>query len=110
MTYQSDTHAVWHKFCSFLEEKLGKDWEKKLVGHEVMEMIEEYAVTNPEISLARCDDTMFAGSMLVVVPHKGMGNTVLYVPQLTMVTNQFFLYPSHQQSLIEALNKNKHNL
>lgn len=104
-----EIHAVWHKFSAWLEDEFGKDWRSELVGYDAMLKIEAYVKTNPEISLSYCDDEMFAGSMLVIVPHKGMGNTVIYVPQLTTITNQFFLYPNHQALLIEALNKNNHS-
>ena len=86
------------------------NWEKPTVlsGYEVMEKIESYAKENPEISIAHCDDDLFASSILVIIPHKDMGNTVLFVPQLTTITNKFFLYPNHQASLIKALNDNTH--
>lgn len=103
-----EKHSVWHKFVEFLEKEYGEGWETNLHGHEAIEKIEKYASENPEICIAYCDDNHFASSILVVVPHKDMGNTVIFVPQLTTVTNNFFLYPNHQKSLLEALNKNTH--
>lgn len=103
-------HSVYHKFCRWAEKQFGKEWEdpKVFSGHEVMEKVEAYAKKNPQISIAHCDDDMFSGSLLVVIPHQEMGNTVLFIPQLTYRTNRFFLYPNHQKSLIKALTENTH--
>lgn len=101
-------HKVWHKFCRWGEKEFGKNWQDELSGYEAMEKIEAYAKKNKEISIAYCDDELFASSLIVVVPHKEMGNTVMFVPQLTNSKNNFFLYPNHQKSLIKALNDNTH--
>lgn len=105
----NEKHQVWHSFSRWAKETFGENWESPevLSGYEVMQKIEEYVKNNSNsgIQLSYCDDTMFSGSMIVLVPHKEMGTTVLYIPQLTHTTNQFFLYPSHQKMLVESLTK-----
>lgn len=104
----NEKHLVWHKFCEWAEHEFGAEWENNMHGHEVIEKVEEYAKTHPAISIAHCDDDLFASSILVIVPHKDMGNTVLFIPQLTTRTNRFFIYPNHQRSLMKALDENIH--
>lgn len=97
-------HRAWHKFSKFLND----NWNGDLAGYEVMQLIEGYAKENKDIKIAYCDDDHFCSAMLVIIPHKNMGNTVMFIPQCTTTTNTFFLYPNHQKMLIEKLNEVTH--
>lgn len=128
-----ETHKIWHKFQKFITKTYGKDLygeeivnefvdangkkrkfkyrnfnevelSRRLVGYEVMERIEKYIKKSiPEIKIVRCDDSYHAGSDLLLVPHPGHGITIIFIPQLTGVQNQFFLYEGHYKMLMSAL-------
>ena len=91
-------HRIWWDFKDAIE--LGFD-----EGYESMEEIEQYVQDHPEIEICTCDDSSFAGSDLVFVPHPDMGISVVYVPQLSGGSAQFFLYPGHLNNLIDTLTK-----
>lgn len=91
-------HRIWWDFKNAIE--LGFD-----AGYESMEVIEQYVQDHSEIEICTCDDSSFAGSDLVFVPHPDMGVSVVYVPQLSGGSAQFFLYPGHLNNLIDTLTK-----
>lgn len=91
-------HRIWWDFQNAIDYGFGE-------GIVSMEAIEQYVVDHPEIEICTCDDSSFAGSDLVFVPHPDMGISVVYVPQLSGGSAQFFLYPGHLNNLIETLTK-----
>jgi hypothetical protein len=86
----------------------GKDYHKEMIGYEAMQKVEKYVESNPQITITFCDDAYYSSSILVIVPHPNHGNTVFFMPQCTTHQNHFFLYPSHQKMLMEALTKHTH--
>lgn len=126
-------HRVWHKFSSYIQRTFGKDlvkwrWQKlgdkkykirsfdqtefsrRIVGYEVMRKIERWVERYcPEIKIIGCDDSVYAGSIILLIPHPQHGITVMFIPQCTSVQNQFFLYAGHFQNLTRELNKMKKN-
>lgn len=81
---------------------------RRLIGYEVMERIEKYIKRNaPEIKICWCDDTIFASSMILLIPHSNHGITMMFIPQLGIVQNQLFLYDNHCQMLTNELEKMK---
>lgn len=132
----SETHRVWYKFSGWLQRTYGKDLfknasfeikdaagknkkiryknfneyelSKRLVGYEVIVRIERYVKRFcPEIKIISCDDSVHAGSSILLIPHPGHGITILYIPQCTEIQNQFFLYESHCTQFLKELNKMK---
>jgi hypothetical protein len=101
-------HQIWYKFAKFLQRKFGQDYHRNLHGYAAIKRIESYAVNNPEIKIIRVDDAIYAGSILVLVPHPKHGITVLFIPQLAPEQNQFFLYETHLDGLMEALTEMKY--
>jgi hypothetical protein len=122
------THKTWHKFSNWITKTFGKDlhgeWEyielekkkwkyrsfntlelsRRLVGYEVMCKIEKYIKRCcPEIKIIHCDDSVYAGSDILLIPHPKHGITIMFIPQCTNVQNQFFLYKGHYDDLIKAL-------
>lgn len=135
-SFLGDTHKTWHKFSGWLGKTFGEDliedktldiplgdgkiksikykdlneWElsKRLVGHEVIEKIEKYAARYcKDIKVVRCDDSTYAGSSLILVPHPKHGITIVFIPQCTSIQNQFFLYENHYKALTKALREMK---
>lgn len=122
-------HSKWHKFQKFLEKNfyspdIVREVEiknfgvktkhkifdevalsRRIVGHEAMTKIRNYAKKNPEIRIVGCDDSAFASSMIVLIPHPKMGITMMFVPQCTGVQNEMFLYPNHYKMLLDTLNE-----
>lgn len=130
-------HKIWHKFSNFLVNAYGKDlyseWSyhklkndkgkvkkikyrsfnelelsRRLVGYEVMCRIKKYVNRYcPQIKIIRCDDSVYASSDILLIPHPKHGITIMFIPQCTTVQNQFFLYDRHFECLMEELNKMK---
>jgi hypothetical protein len=126
------THKTWHKFSGWLSRTFGKDLieektfeiplkngktkvikykdfnecelSKRLVGFEVLERIEKYVAKHcKDIKVVRCDDSVYSGSSLFLIPHPKHGITIIFIPQCTSIQNQFFLYDSHYKNLMKAL-------
>lgn len=101
-------HKVYHDFCNYMKQychdENGDFSPHEMGGYEIMEKIEKYVESHPEIKLAWCDDMVFDTSMLVFIPHVDMGYTVMFVPQGYGEMSEFFLYPNHLEYLIEVLN------
>jgi len=127
------THKIWHKFSNWMIKTFGKDlhgeWEfiegigangkkfkikhrsfdelelsRRLVGNEVMCKVEKFVKRCcPEIKIIRCDDSIYASSNILLIPHPNHGITVIFIPQCTTVQNQFFLYQKHHKELIKSL-------
>lgn len=103
-------HGTYHKFHAWLVKTFSKGvpdhLQRHLAGYEVMETVEKWIKRNaPEIKICWCDDDHHASSMLLLIPHPDLGITVMFIPQLTSVQNQFFLYGNHYQKLMEELGK-----
>lgn len=122
-------HGTWHDFCNYMRKwyfikrptvhfrkkeivngkRLFKEFAGyKMVGYQAMRRVERYVEKHPEIKLVTVDDSFFAGSMIVLIPHPKMGITLLYIPQCgTDDTNQCFLYPHHSRDLMNELTSMK---
>lgn len=126
-------HQIWHKFSNFMVKTFGKDlhgeWEfvegifangkkfklkhrsfndlelsRRLTGYEAMCKVEKFVKRCcPEIKIIRCDDSNYAASDILLIPHPNHGITVIFIPQCTTVQNQFFLYKNHHKELVKAL-------
>jgi hypothetical protein len=131
-----ELHKLYHEFCRKFRH-LGGTKKKKTVkarkgtskkksssaksvqhspwkwtAYELMERVEKWAKKNPTVTYARCDDNHFASSDLVFIPHQNkkeyMGSTVVFLAQCDgQSPATFFLYPSHVDSVMSALNKLK---
>ncbi len=126
-------HKIWHKFSDWLVRTYGKDlhgeWKtqivkgkngkkykfrdrtfndlelsRRLIGYDVQIRVERYAKRFcPEIKIVRCDDEIYSSSCLVLVPHPEHGITIIFIPQNTVIQNQFFMYGGHCKMLIKEL-------
>lgn len=116
-TYGQDLHGPW-QYMEGVNQKTGKkfkikhrgfnDYElsKRLVGHEVIDKIERYIKRCcQEIKIIRCDDSLHAGSIILLIPHPKHGITVMFIPQCTGIQNQFFLYKQDYKQLVKELTK-----
>jgi hypothetical protein len=90
-------HALWHS---------APEYEKGMGGYEYGEMLKKWAADKPQVKIFHFDDCMFMGSVGFIIPsaskYEHMGLNVILCPQAGKVVD-FFLYPSHQNSLLEAL-------
>lgn len=130
-------HEIWHKFSGWMIKTFGKDlhgaWQfmegtksngkkykikyrsfddlelsRRLIGYEAMCKVEKYVKRCcPEIKIIRCDDSIYAGSDILLIPHPNHGITIMFIPQCTSVQNQFFLYKNHYNELVKALKEMK---
>lgn len=81
-------------------------FSRRIIGYDKQVEIERYIKRYcKEIEIIRCDDSVYASSVILLVPHPKHGITVLFIPQCTRVQNQFFLYPEHTLKLLKALNR-----
>jgi len=132
-----EMHKIWHKFSGWLIKTYGKDlhgkWirhkmkvdgkiktfkyrsfddyqlSQRLCGYEVMVRIEKYIKRScPEIKIVHCDDEIHAGSILLLIPHPKHGITMMFIPQLTGIQNQWFLYGGHYKMLMSTLEEMKY--
>lgn len=99
-----DTHGVWWEFSKQFG---GSDSGNFNLPYERWDEIESFAEKYPDwVRIAGCDDHLFMSSMIVFVRHgtgdNYMGQSVLYIQQCGEVA-QFFLYPGHTASVLDAL-------
>lgn len=129
------THKVWHRFYNWLVKYLGSDlhgdwviWKikgedgktrkikfrsfnelelsRRMVGYKVIKRIISYTKQYcPEIKVINCDDSAYAGSIILLIPHPKHGITIMFVPQCDQRQNQFFLYENHFKNLTKALSE-----
>jgi hypothetical protein len=89
-------HALWHSAPKYENEG----------GYEYSEKLCEWAKDKPQVKVFYFDDTMFMSSVGFIIPssskYEHMGLNVILCPQAGFPID-FFLYPSHQNSLLEAL-------
>lgn len=127
------THQIWYKFSNWMIKTFGKDlhseWDfievignngkkvklkhrsfndlelsRRLVGYDAMCKVEKFVKRAcPEIKIIRCDDSVYAGSNILLIPHPNHGITVIFIPQCTTIQNQFFLYKNHYKELMKSL-------
>jgi len=127
------THNVWLKFSNWIVKTFGKDlhgeWKftertdengkkfrfkyrsfndlelsRRLVGYDAMCKVEKFVKRCcPEIKIIRCDDSIYAGSDILLIPHPNHGISVIFIPQCTQIQNEFFLYKNHHKELVKAL-------
>lgn len=137
MSKYIECHKIWHLFYDYLIRTFGKDlysewvtqkikgkngkaitWRyrnyneyelsKRLCGYDVMMKIRKYVKRYlPQIKIINCDDAMHAGSDILLIPHPKHGITVMYIPQISGIQNQFFLYDGHYDMLMTELMKMK---
>jgi hypothetical protein len=127
-------HETYHRFQKWLINTFGKDLKvkrkvkfnlgngktktitchdyndyelsKRICGYDVMVKVENYIKRScPEIRIVHCDDAIYAGSIILLIPHPTHGITVMYIPQLTGIQNHFFLYGGHYMMLLDELKK-----
>lgn len=104
----SEIHKTWHALTRKFYDQAKREW--LLEPYELMCAIEKWAKRRPEIKIVGVDDSHFASSSLVLVPHalddEYMGTTVLYIPQCSGEKPiEFFMYPSHRSQLLTALSE-----
>lgn len=133
LTKAKEPHKIWSKFSKWIIRTFGKDlhgeWQfmeyhkengrkskvkyrsfnelelsRRLVGYDVMLKVETYIKKHcPEIRIVHCDDSVYASSNILLIPHPNHGITVIFIPQCTSVQNQMFLYERHFKDLMSAL-------
>ncbi len=119
-TYGKDLWSEW-KVMKGKNDATGKSFKfkyrhfndfelsKRLTGYDVMCKVKKYINRCcPEIKIIHCDDAVFAGSDILLIPHPAHGITVMYIPQCTSVQNQFFLYKGHYTQLMKGLREMSH--
>lgn len=86
----------------------------KYKGYDFIERAEKWAVKQPGVQVAYCDDNHHCGSVVILIPHKDLkakrpedrywGTSVIIIPQCTgEEAMEIFLYPGHRRSLLAAL-------
>jgi hypothetical protein len=93
-------HRLWHKF----EKRFIRDGKWKCKGYEFMVAVDKFAAKNPEVVVTDCDDNSFCGSSIALIPHKGMGISVVIIPQYGEPCC-IFLYPNHATQLVTELGR-----
>ncbi len=92
-------HGLWHKF----EKRFVCDGKWKHKGYEFMKAAEKFAAKNPGVVITNCDDNYFCCSDIALIPHEGMGISMVVIPQYGEPCC-IFLYPNHTHQLMDALN------
>ena len=97
--WEHDKYSVHSLFHSM------PDYEKGMGGYAYSELIEEWAKDKPQVKSFRFDDNMFMGSVGFLIPSMNqwehMGVNVILCPQCGDIFD-FFCYPSHLESLLQA--------
>ena len=133
----ANCHKTWHKFYRWLSKTYGKDLftegepikykdakgkekefkfkhfnefelSRRLGGADVIDKVEKYVKKYcPEIKIVRCDDSYYAGSIILLIPHPQHGITMMFIPQISGIQNQMFFYDGHFKMLMKAFNEMK---
>lgn len=86
------------------------EYEKGMGGYVYSELLEKWAEDKPQVKSFRFDDNMFMGSVGFLVPSMNqwehMGVNVILCPQCGDIF-EFFCYPSHLESLLQAFGQSK---
>jgi len=100
---------LWHKNAKgkLIKNHIIREW--RWTGYAMMKRVRSWVNQNPTAQISSCDDDVYAGSMLVLIPHHNKaswhGITVIYIPQCTgEKPTRFFLYPHHQFQLMDKMN------
>lgn len=102
-------HRLYHAFIDKFQVRLkGKPDAWRWSGYAMSERVYDWARHRKQVRIVGCDDSVFAGSDLVFIPHalkdSYMGTSVIYIPQCTDEQPiEFFLYPSHHEALLRVL-------
>lgn len=119
-------HGIWFDFCKHMKKwyykevneykfdpktleqintgKMIKEFDvTKMVGYGCMQRVEKYAEKHKDIRVTGVDDDVYSSSDLVLIPHPEHGITVIFIPQNTIINNQFFLYPGYLKYLQKEL-------
>lgn len=106
-----DANKIWSQFYKHFgkiyRDENGNFSSEKMVGYDAMINVEKYAKSHKEIKIIHCDDSVFASSMIVLIPHPKMGISFIFIPQCTSVKGELFLYPNSIASLADTLLKIK---
>lgn len=106
-------HKVFHDFLKKFANFGGVPTVFKSKGADLSDAVEVWAKKYPnDVRMVRCDDSFHSTSDLVLIEHKSknyyMGTTAVYIPQCSGEDPiEFFLYPSHTNQLIKALQEIK---
>jgi len=89
-------------------ERFYKDGKWKYKGYSLMEKVRKWAKNHPEVKIVGCDDSIFAGSIVVLIPHTSekemWGVLVVNIPQCTGEDPvEMWYYPRHLQRMMIAL-------
>jgi len=91
-----DIHALWHSV---------PEYEKGMSSYTYASMLDKWASDEPTVKQFSFDDSMFMSSTGFIIPsmskYKHMGVNVILCPQCGDPVD-FFCYPSHLASLLEA--------
>ena len=127
MEEKNKNHYIWYEFSEYFSQWYFYDLDfesgdinvhekvfdsTKMIGYDAIEKVEQYVETHEDIYVINVDDSVFASSVLVFIPHPEMGITVIFIPQCTTIPNQFFLYPNmieRVQNKLDVLKK-KYNI
>jgi len=94
---EENLHAIWHS---------APQYDEETGGYEYGEMLEKWAKDKPQVKKFSFDDLMFMSGVGFIIPssskYEHMGLNIILCPQAGDVM-EFFLYPHHQNSLLEAL-------
>ena len=127
MEEKDKNHYIWYEFSEYFSQWYFYDLDvefddinihekvfdsTKMIGYEAIEKVEQYVETHEDIYIVSIDDSVFASSILVFIPHPEMGITIIFVPQCTTNLNEFFLYPEMINRIQKKLDelKEKYNI
>jgi len=107
--FPAETNTIIHAFGDAFPELF--TYPRRFDDLAVLqERVTTWAEQYPEdVHIVRCDDAMFASSILVLIDHRSkkeyFGTSVVYIPQCQGEPANFFLYPGDRRALLQALNK-----
>jgi len=105
--YSKSLHSIYHNFArKFMLGDMTQIF--KVGGYALMCRVEKWAEKFPTVKCIHCDDSVHAGSLMVLIPHETKeeywGTTVVFIPQCTgEPPTSLFLYPNHHHNLISEL-------
>jgi hypothetical protein len=104
--------APWHAFHKKFANAKSKTPESawKFQGWDFIKRIERYIESVSSMELLRCDDSVHAGSRILVVHHElpdyYWGTSFLYIPQCTgEPPTEFFFYDNHARGFLSVMKK-----
>ena len=104
-------HGIWYKFCKhfsrWYHDEDGNFSSLEMNGYEAVKRVIRYAKKNPEIRILRCDDDIFCGARIVLIPHPTMGITAIIITQATSHRGELFFYPHDMDMIVDEIKKMK---